>query len=121
MELQQHEQELEPLKKHRVMDTSGADARRAIAETVAQFGPWRFDLARFSALAERQFSAAERQMMLRRCAEIETQLLAARTELIASLADAPRKVAGHSRVVDVERALDNIEDSVKRLRRKLMQ
>ena len=117
----QHETGVEPPRKPRVMDTSGADARRAVAETLAQFAPWRFDLARFKALAERHFSATERQAMLKRCAEIETQLLAARTELIIGLAEAPRKVAGHSRVVDVERALDNIEASVKALRGKLTQ
>jgi hypothetical protein len=119
MELQQHEDLAR--RKRRVMDTSGADARRAVAEIVSLFAPWRFDLARFAARAERHFTRAEQQAMLRRCAEIEKQLLAARTELIVSLADAPRTVAGHSRVVDVEKALDNIEVSVKRLRGKLTQ
>ena len=119
MELQPHGDMAR--KKRRVMDRSGAEARRAIADTVARFSPWRFDLARFAARAERHFSAAERQAMLRRCAEIERQMLAARAELDAGLADAPRPVAGHSRVVDVEKALDNIGENLKELRGKLTQ
>jgi hypothetical protein len=107
--------------KRRVMDTSNGDARRAVADTLAQFNAWRLDLATYSALAERRFSAAEREKMLARCAAIEEELLAARTELIVSLAEAPQKVAGHSRVVDVEKALDNIEAGVAALRAKLTQ
>ena len=108
-------------KHRRVMDTSNGDAKRAVAETLAQFGPWRVDLAQFMAHVERGISSADREKMLARCAAIEDELLAARTELIVGLAEAPRKVAGHSRVVDVEKALDNIEAGVKALRAKLTQ
>lgn len=108
-------------RKRRAMDTSNGDARRAIAETLAQFGAWRVDLATYAALAERRFSAADREKMLARCAAIEAELLAARTELIVGLAEAPQKVAGHSRVADVEKALDNIEQGVTALRAKLTQ
>lgn len=107
--------------KRRVMDTSNGDARRAVAETLAQFGPWRLDLAQFMAHVERGISSSDREKMLARCRAIEDELLAARTELIVSLAEAPQRVAGHSRVVDVERALDNIEASVTALRAKLTQ
>ena len=107
--------------KRRVVDTSNGDARRAVADTLAKFGPWRLDLARFQGFVERRFTDADRRQILARCAEIEAELLAARTELIVALAEAPQKVAGHSRVVDVERALDNIEAGVKALRAKLTQ
>ena len=72
-------------------------------------------------MAERRFNEAERKAMLERCAAIEGELLMARTDLIEGLADAPQKVAGHSRVVDVERALDNIETAVEALRKRLSQ
>lgn len=107
--------------KRRVMDTSNGEARRAVAETVTRFAEWRADLARFAVTVDRRFTAIERRDMLARCEVIEAELLAARTALIVGLADAPRKVAGHSRVVDVERALDNIEMGVKTLRGKLTQ
>ena len=113
--------ELNAEPRKRVMDTSSGDARRAVADTLALFVPWRLDLAQFMAHVERGISSVEREKMLARCAAIEAELLAARTELIVSLAEAPRKVAGHSRVVDVEKALDNIEASVNALRAKLTQ
>jgi hypothetical protein len=107
--------------RRRVMDHSNADARRAIADTLERFGSWRLDLARFQGMAERRFTDAERRAMLERCTDIEDELTAARTDLLEGLADAPQNVAGHSRVVDVERALDNIADAVAALRRRLTQ
>lgn len=103
----------------RVMDRTNSEARRAIKETLGHFNDWRLDIARFSALAERALEETTRCAILDRCAEIESQLIEARTDLILSLADASRKVAGHSRVVDVERALDNIELCVRQVRGKL--
>ena len=108
-------------RKRRVMDTSSGDARRAVAQIVSRFSPWRLDVARYTAHVERSITSAEREVIVARCEEIEAELLEARTELILGLADAPRKVAGHSRVVDVERALDNIEAGVRALRARLMQ
>lgn len=105
--------------RRRTMDTSNGDARRAVAATQAMFAAWRMDLAKFQGLVERRFTQPQRAAMLARCAEIEDELRAARTELIAGLMDAPQKVAGHSRVVDVERALDNIAAGVDELRRRL--
>ena len=72
-------------------------------------------------MAERRFTEADRKAMLERCAAIEGELMMVRTDLIVGLADAPQKVAGNSRVVDVERALDNIEAAVEALRQKLTQ
>lgn len=112
--------QLESSPHKRKMDTSNGDARRAVKETLAQFSSWRLDLARFAVLAERQSSTANRKAILARCAQIESELLEARTDLIIGLANAPRKVAGHSRVVDVERALDNIEMAVAKLRGQLL-
>lgn len=107
------------LKSRRQTDTSNAEARRAIAESWSQFSPWRSDLAHFNARAERGASERDRAEMLARCAMIETEVLATRTDLIVNLAGSPPRVAGHSRVVDVEKALDNIEQSLRELRRKL--
>jgi hypothetical protein len=106
-------------RKRRVMDTSNRDAREVIADVLGRFADWRQALAHFQARAERGFSASERADTLERCAQIEAELMAARTGLILSLADAPRQVAGNSRVVDVERALDNIEAAIAALRAKL--
>jgi hypothetical protein len=105
--------------RRRQTDTSNAEARSAIRQTVAQFAEWRGDLARFMAKVERRYSDAERSDMLARCAAIEAELLEARTSLILGLADAPARVAGHSRVADVERAMDGVEAAISELRRKL--
>ena len=107
--------------RRRQMDHSNADARHAIAQTLSHFSSWRLDLATFAAQAERRFSAADREAILDRCAVIETELMSARTDLILTLADAPQRVTANSRVVDVERALDDVEAAVARLRRRLTQ
>lgn len=107
------------LRSKRQTDTSNAEVRRAIATSWSRFSPWRNDIAHFNALAERGASAPDRDKMLARCAAIETELLATRTDLIVNLAGSPAPVAGHSRVVDVERALDNIEQAVSELRQRL--
>jgi hypothetical protein len=107
-------------RKRRVVDTSNGEARRAVQATLAQFNAWRLDLARFAALAERRSDETGRAKMLQRCGEIERELLEARTELIIGLANSPRKVSGNSRVVDVERALDNVEAGLTRLRSQLV-
>lgn len=106
-------------KKRRKMDTSNADARRAVGDILARFDEWRRDLTRFGAMAERRCSDADRETILERGQAIEEEVMAARTELIITLADAPASVAGNSRVVDVERALDNTEAALKALRAKL--
>jgi hypothetical protein len=57
--------------------------------------------------------------MLGRCDAIEAELLSVRTTLLLDLADAPQKIAGHGRVVDVEKALDGVEAQTGELRRLL--
>ena len=47
--------------------------------------------------------------MADRCGEIAREIAEVRTDIIFLLADTPRDIAGHSRVVDIEKALDNIE------------
>jgi hypothetical protein len=46
--------------------------------------------------------------------------LAARTSILLNLADSPRPVTSHSRVVDVERAMDRMEERIGELLRKLV-
>jgi hypothetical protein len=109
-----------PETRRRMTDTSTAEARRVLAGALAQFGDWRSDLANFSARAGRGLTAADRAAMLKRCDAIAAELLDVRTALILDLADAPPKVAGHSRVVDVEKALDGVEAQAAELRRRLL-
>ncbi|MEO7223255.1 MAG: hypothetical protein ABIY37_12345 [Devosia sp.] len=46
------------------------------------------------------------------CSAIQDAIRAARADIIEQLVDAPAKVAGHSRVSDVERAFENLEASL---------
>jgi hypothetical protein len=103
----------------RVADRSNADVRRLLQEALPRFGGWRSDLASISARASRALGDADREAMLGRCDAIAAELLSVRTTLLLDLADAPQKIAGHSRVVDVERALDGIEAQTGELRRLL--
>jgi hypothetical protein len=93
--------------------------RAAIEPTLTQFNAWRSDLASFAVRAERHHGDRDRRAMLERCAAIEEELLAARTDLILELGEAPRAIAGHSRVADVEKALDNIEATLRDIERRL--
>lgn len=100
-------------------DNPNIVVREALEPALTHFNHWRSDLASFAVRAERQFGDSDRQKMLERCAAIEEELLAARTDLIIELAEAPRAVAGHSRVADVEKALDNIEAALRAIERRL--
>ncbi|HWA18133.1 MAG TPA: hypothetical protein VG757_03995 [Devosia sp.] len=102
-------------------DRSNAEARRAIEGTLARFSSWQEDLARFWALVERQYSAVEGEAMLARCTTIAHEVQQARVALIEALVDAPRRVAGHSRVADVEKALDGVEAMLEGIRRRMKQ
>ncbi|RYE09765.1 MAG: hypothetical protein EOP22_07935 [Hyphomicrobiales bacterium] len=110
---------MEEERKRRVVDTSNGEARRAVAITIASCGPWQQELAKYTAWAERRRSSRETQEMLDRCDEIEVEVRQARVALIEGLMDAPRRVAGHSRVADVEKALDGIGARIEALRRQL--
>jgi hypothetical protein len=106
-------------RKRRIVDTSNGDARRAIQATLALFPSWRADLAAFAVRVERNYSASERELMLQRCRAISDGVQSARVSLIETLMDAPQRVAGNSRITDVERALDNIDAAVRQLRERL--
>ncbi|MGV3490777.1 MAG: hypothetical protein ACO1OG_05575 [Devosia sp.] len=111
--------EAEETPRRRMSDTSNADARRAIADTVGLFSGWRSDLARFNVKTERRFSTAERLEMLERCAGIAGEVQEARVALLEDLMEAPRRVVGHSRVADVEKALDGVEATLAEIERRL--
>lgn len=105
--------------KRRRMDTSGKEARHVVEGVLQQFAGWRNDLARYAARADRRLADTDRHAMLARCASISAELMAVRMELLRELAGAPARVAGHSRVVDVEKALDGVEAQAAELRRRL--
>lgn len=96
-----------------------AVVREALQPTMSQFSGWRSDLASFAVRAGRHAGDRDRRAMLARCAAIEDELREARTDLILELAEAPRPIAGHSRVADVEKALDNIEAALRDVRGRL--
>jgi hypothetical protein len=102
-----------------MVDRSDQIARTALAEALTYFPKWRDDVARFKLTAERNRGRLDRDQILARCDEIAREISDVRGDLILDLADAPRPVAGHSRVVDVEKALDNIETSLRDVRARL--
>ena len=110
---------MEEPRQRRVTDTSNADARRAISAVMVQFAAWRVDIAQYTAWSDRRFTEAQRQEMLARCEVIKSEVQEARVSLIVGLLDAPRRVAGHGRVADVEKALDGVDASASALLRKL--
>lgn len=103
-------------KQKRIVDTSNAEARRAVAGVVRRMAPWRLDIAQMNAIVARPMRGAERTRCLSACTEIGKGVADARIMLIESLIDAPRKVLAHSRIADVERALDGVEADLRRLR-----
>ncbi len=104
---------------HHPSTNPNAVVRDALEPTLSQFNGWRSDLASFAVRAERHAGDRDRHAMLERLAAIEHELRAARTDIIIELAEAPPPIAGHSRVADVERALDNIEASLRDVRGRL--
>ncbi len=100
----------------RTIDRSDQVARAALADALTHFPRWRDDVARFAISADRKRDPGP---MLSRCEEIAREIAEVRLELILNLADAPQRVAGNSRVVDIERALDNIEAALRDVQARL--
>jgi hypothetical protein len=95
--------------KRRVVSHHNRDARAAIADVVSRFAGWRYALTLMAAKIARLQSDDGSHRMRQQCRDIRRQVADARTDLIVRLADEPASVRGHSRVVDIERALDGIE------------
>ena len=106
--------------RQRIMDKSAQLARAAVAETIERFTGWRQAVVHMRARAERELDAGVRQALLSRCAAIEAEVREARTLLIIELADAPQKVNSNSRIVDIERAFDELEGELNALRSSLV-
>ena len=89
--------------------TASRHARKVLADVVERIGPLRNRAIFIGARAPHAQTAAERQMLLAECREIGGIIQLTRTELIVRLMDVPRAVAGHSRVLDIEKSLDSLE------------
>ena len=102
-------------------NVAGRQVRSILADIITRFDGWRGDLAIIATRVARptSYSADERAAMLATCKRISAEISEAHAEIIAGLADAPPAVSGHSRVVDIEKALDGIETTIDDLRDKL--
>jgi hypothetical protein len=107
--------DVDGLPRRRVVDTSNRDVRRALAASIEQIGQWRSEVALLKARAA-HFNGAGTDHLFRRIGEVEAGIMEIRTELLLDFADAPQKIKSHSRVVDVERALDNLEATLRDVR-----
>jgi hypothetical protein len=98
--------------RHRAPPTDMAaarEARAAIAQVAAELAVLHGKVALIAARARHPESGTTRAQLVNECRRVEDAVLAARTELIVRLMDTPPSVAGHSRVVDVEKSLDSLE------------
>jgi hypothetical protein len=110
--------DVEQQPRRRAMDHTNQHARKAVADVLQRFTPWREAIAHMSGCVQLgRVNAIERGRMLDDCKKIEGEIAEARIDLLLQLADAPSKLTGHSRVVDAERALDNVEASLSQLGR----
>lgn len=106
-------------KRSRVVDQTNKLARISVADVIGKMTPWRRQLAQMHAAAARPMSKSDCERYLKTHSEIVAGVAEARTVLIASLMDAPPKIAGHSRVADVEKALDGVEAQLAQLQAQL--
>ena len=111
--------DMEAPRKKRAVDNSNGDARRAVADVVRRLEPMRAKVAIVSARTSRTHSSAERTELLAECDEVARACQDSRIELLDRLIDAPFKVVSHSRVADVEKAIDNLEAAVIAAKRQL--
>lgn len=103
----------------RKIDRSDQIARAALADALTHFPKWRDDLALLAIRADRVSGAQDVERIVLRCEEIARELSDVRAGLILELADAPARICGHSRVVDIEKALDNIENALRNVTARL--
>jgi hypothetical protein len=92
------------------------DVGLIIQETLGHFDKWRDRVAMLQASVERK--GADRKAIRKECTSIRAGILQARTNLILGLAESPARMSGHGRVVDVERALDSLEESLTQIEAK---
>jgi hypothetical protein len=85
------------------------EASAAISDIVEQLEPMRTRLALIGAKARHVTTRSERAALQQGCLKIQSSISEARTLLLLRLMDAPAVVSGHSRVLDVERAIDSLE------------
>ena len=89
--------------------SSDQQVRAALADALTHFPAWHDDLARLEVRTARGVAARDLNAMATRCGEISREIAELRSDLIFLLADTPQAIAGHSRVVDIEKALDSLE------------
>jgi hypothetical protein len=103
------DQSVEPKKRSQQLEVATArQARSAIADVAAQLEPL-LNRTIFIQAKARHGYLAERPELERQCDEIESAIIEARSEVILRLMDAPAAVTSHSRVLDLERAIDSLE------------
>src|SRR3569623_844689 len=94
------------------------DVTAILAMTMGRFPDWRQRCALMAAGADRPGNDAAQ--LTEGCAAIRAEVLGARTDILLALADSPAQLSGHSRVVDVERALDSVDTAVKAVELRLL-
>jgi hypothetical protein len=91
------------------------DAQAALVGTIARMETWQNRTKVLQALVLRQ--ASDRSSILAEAKSLRAQIVDARTDILMILADASAAVAGNSRVVDVEKALDTLDETLKQIER----
>ncbi len=91
-------------------------AVRSVASVVKRIGPWRQTLLIVAARVTRKTTPEERQQLLAICEDVTAEIASARVDLIHQLMDVPDGVAGHSRVADVENALESLDAAISGIR-----
>jgi hypothetical protein len=99
--------------------SSDQHVRAALADALSHFPAWHDDLARLEVRTARGVPVREKPAMADRCGAIAREIAEVRTDIVLVLADTPRDIAGHSRVVDIEKAFDNLETKLAGVRKQL--
>lgn len=103
----------------RRMDQSNRKVHAALAAVMERFSAWRAEVAMLSARSARGEPSNTEEMRLR-CDAILLAIRQAHEELLLDFAEAPAAISGHSRVADVEKALDQLELELNRLKTRLL-